>query len=349
MRETHSSLLLCVSLSAAALGLLLFPQEVSGAVRNGLSLCTDTLLPTLFPFMILSGIFVRFGLAQRIGNKADKLMATLFHLPGVCFSALLFGMIGGYPTGAKTVVSLYRSNACSRDEAEHALAFCNNCGPGFLISGIGFGMFRDIRYGILLFAAHLISAVLTGMMLAPSAEIVPTKKIPNQTRDISTASCFVTSVTDGMTAFLNLCAFVLCFSAVLVLIECSGVPAILASFLPCSEENDTWFLLGFLEMTSGIFHLTAGTVSERFVLISTLAAWGGLSVHCQVISLLQGTDLSPIPYLKGKAFHSLFAFLLTYAVVAGVPVLPCAVVCIIFVSVIVCLKKRSGNTSKSVL
>lgn len=349
MKETHSSILLSVCLLAAATGLLLVPQEVSGAVRDGLSVCTNTLLPTLFPFMILSGIFVRSGLVQHIGNNAEKLMRTLFHLPGVCFSALLFGMIGGYPTGAKTVVSLYQSGSCSKNEAEHALAFCNNCGPGFLISGIGFGLFQNIRCGILLFAIHIVSAVFTGIVLAPPTKVVSTKKSSNTDSGNSISFCFVTSVTDAMASYLNLCAFVLCFSAILVLVECSGIPALLAHFLPCSKENGTWFLLGYLEITGGIFHLTAGTVSERFLLISVLAAWGGLSVHCQVISLLQGTDLSPIPYLKGKAFHSIFACLLAYALVTGIPVLPYSIVGIVSAAVLGRLKKRSGNTSKSVL
>ena len=349
MSKTHSSVLLSVSLLAAAAGLLLLPHEVSAAVSEGLSLCTDTLLPTLFPFMILSGVFVRSGLARHIGDKTDRLMTTLFHLPGVCFSALLFGMIGGYPTGAKTTVSLYRSGVCSKDETEHALAFCNNCGPGFLISGIGFGLFQDIRCGILLFAVHILSAIFTGMVLSPPIEGIPRRKLKNPDHNTSIATCFVTSVTDAMASYLNLCAFVLCFSAVLVLVAQSGIPALLAHFLPCSETNGTWFLLGWFEMTGGIFHLTAGSISERFVLISVLAAWGGLSVHCQVISLLQGTDLSPIPYLKGKALHSIFAFLLASAVIAFVPLLPYSIAGIICSIVLGRLKKRSGKTSKRVL
>ena len=54
MNERHRnfSLLVCVTLAAA--GLLLFPQQISESVSSSLTLCVETLLPTLFPFMILS-------------------------------------------------------------------------------------------------------------------------------------------------------------------------------------------------------------------------------------------------------------------------------------------------------
>ena len=326
MKRNLCSMLLCSSLLAAATGLILFPQDVSGAVSYGMRLCADTLLPNLFPFMVLSGVFVRSGLAERLGEKADSLMRNLFQLPGVCFSAWLFGMIGGYPTGAKTVVSLYRSGSCSKDEAEHTLAFCNNCGPGFLISGIGFGMFQNTMCGIVLYAIHIVAAFLTGVTLAPSSRITHHKTGSNPGRAASFPVCFVTSVSDAMSAFLNLCAFVLCFSAILVLVERSGVAALLASVLPFAKENATGFLLGCIEMTCGIFHLTKGNFTECFIIITALAAWGGLSVHCQTISLLQGTDLSPVLYLKGKVIHALIAILLAMCVSFGIPLSYSAVV-----------------------
>lgn len=349
MKPILSSLLLFTGFLGAVGGLLLFPQEVSCAVANALLLCTDTLLPNLFPFMVLSGLFIRSGLADGLGAKADKLMSAVFHLPGTCLLALLFGMIGGYPTGARTVVSLYQSGACSREDAERTLAFCNNCGPGYLITGIGYGLFRDVKLGVMLYFVHITAAVLTGFMLAPAKKTTSKQRAAASVQPPSLSSAFVTSVTDGMSSFINLCAFVICFSAILVLAERSGVPSLIASLLPFSEENGTWFLLGFLEMTCGVSHLVAGEFSEQLILISALTAWGGLSVHCQVISLLQGTGLSSSGYLKGKALHGGLAAFLTAIIVTGTPLFYAGLAAIIFLHILRAAKKRSGNACKNVL
>ena len=349
MNESRISAPLLICVFAAAVGLLAFPQYVSRAVSDAFSLCTDTLLPTLFPFMILSGIVIRSGLACRLGRRAHRFMASVFHLPGVCFLPLLLGMIGGYPTGAKTVINLYHSGSCSQDEAEHTLAFCNNCGPGFLISTVGLGLFGDIRYGVLLYAAHITAGLLTGVLLAPRRKpIARCYPGPSQS-PVSASMAFVGSVTDALQAFLNLCSFVLCFSAIVSLVQLSGIPAVLSGVFPIFGSNGQWFLLGLLEMTGGIRNLNSGTLSEQLTLCAALAAWGGFSVHCQVLYFLQDTDLSPRLYWRGKALHALLSALLINTTVLPIS-FPYFTASITLIFAILCLcKKSSGNRKESVL
>ena len=351
MKESHTSLLLLVCVTAATAGLLAFPETISTSVSDALALCANILLPTLFPFMILSGFIVKSGLAHFLGEKAGWFMPVIFHLPGVCFAPLLLGILGGYPTGAKTLVNLYNSGACSKRDAEHTLAFCSNCGPGFLISSIGFGMFGAIRYGIFLYAVHIIAAFLCGIIFAPPEKpVIRTASISRGT-NTSVSSAFVGSVCDALPAFLNLCSFVLCFSAIVPLFLVSEIPALLASPLPFSGSNGQWFLLGLLEMTAGIRHLTAGTLGEKLVLTAVLAAWGGLSVHCQVISLLRDTGLSARFYWRGKLLHAALSALLICLSVVPIPTAD--TMTLIFLaapfSFLLFLKKRSGNTHKNVL
>jgi len=309
MKKNVPAFVLSLTVCGAALGLIVFPQEVSRAVRDGLSLCTDTLLPTLFPFLVLSGFLIKSGLAAPLGRILEPIMQPLFHLPGVCSSAFLLGLVGGYPTGAKTALALYRSGQCSRREAEQTLAFCNNCGPGFLLGSIGFGVFGSLSCGVLLFFTHALAAVLTGILLAaPHPISLSTGK--TSTEKPSMPAAFVASVTESMQAFLNLSAFVLCFAAITCLAQLSGLISALAVLLPFSQENSTCFLLGLLEMSTGTLQLSHGTAAEQMILTSAIVGWGGLSVHCQVLSLMEDTELSPSLYFKGKALHALLSALL---------------------------------------
>lgn len=351
-RQLLPTALTASALCTAALGLLLFPQETSQAVREGLTLCTDTLLPSLFPFFVLSSLAVKTGLAQLLGRALEPVMQPMFHLPGACSAALVLGFLGGYPTGAKTAAALYRDGLCTRQEAQRLLGFCNNCGPAFLIGAVGCGLFGDLRYGLLLMLVHGSAALLTGLLLNRKATAHSRNQAKNSVNEnISPPAAFVESVTESFQALLNLFAFVLCFSAVIRLIQLSGIPALLSGLLfPfLSGENGETLLLGLLEMTCGVTQLGSGPLPERLILASVLLGWGGLSVHCQVLSLLQGTDLSPVPYLKGKALHGSLSALLMAAILvrAEVLFLPLALGAILLPSRTV--KKSSGKSVEGVL
>lgn len=296
-----------IILLAAAFGLVRFPKEISQAVTDGLRTCTQLLLPNLFPFFVLSSMVMKLGLAQALGKVLEPLMQPLFQLPGACSCALVLGFLGGYPTGAKTAAALYQEGLCSKQQAQRLLAFCNNCGPAFLLGAVGYGIFGQLQYGLLLTGVHISAAFLTGVILnrcAPDPRTCCGR--PLSPRSTPLAIAFVDSVTESMQALLNLFAFVLCFCAVTQLCMLSQLPDTLSKFfLPfLSPENSKSFLLGLLEMTSGVTQINAGGIQERLILSSALLGWGGLSVHCQVLSLLRGTDLSPALYFKGKALHA---------------------------------------------
>lgn len=91
----------------------------------------------------------------------------LFGIGGAGASALLLGVTGGYPLGADAVARLRRSGTLTREQAERALAFCNNSGPAFLVGAAGVGVFHSAGYGLLLYGVHVLSAVIVGMLFAP--------------------------------------------------------------------------------------------------------------------------------------------------------------------------------------
>ena len=121
-------LLAGLSLIAGAFALLLWPQESTRAAKDGLMLCYNVILPSLFPFFVLSSLSVDLGFTRLFGRLLEPVMRPLFRISGAGASAFALGCIGGYPVGAKTAVSLYESGQCSRSEAHRLLAFCNNCG-----------------------------------------------------------------------------------------------------------------------------------------------------------------------------------------------------------------------------
>ena len=88
------SVLICI------VGLTLEPGFASQAARDGIKLCLDVIVPSLFPFFVLSTLTVELGLARYLGKVLEKVMRPLFRLNGACSAAVVLGFVGGYPVGA---------------------------------------------------------------------------------------------------------------------------------------------------------------------------------------------------------------------------------------------------------
>ena len=134
--------LLCIG------GLLFaFPEESLEAAREGITLCLDVLIPSLFPFFVLSSLLIETGVAGLCARPLSRWMYPLFGVGGAGAAALVLGLIGGYPAGARTIAQLVERGECSREEARRLSRFCNNCGPAFFLGAVGMGVFGSKEVG----------------------------------------------------------------------------------------------------------------------------------------------------------------------------------------------------------
>ncbi len=333
-RKGTRDALLGLVLVVAAGALMCWPQQSMEATRTGLQLCYNVILPSLFPFFVLSGLVVELGLAGYVGRVLEPLMRPLFRLPGACACAVALGLIGGYPVGARTAINLYENGLCSKTEAERLLAFCNNSGPAFVLGVVGAGVFADSRVGVLLYLAHAAACLCIGVLFRfyKANEGVGSGggRLNIETRRLSTA--FTESIKNAFSGTLNICAFVVFFTVVLRMLEVSGVLPVLAyrlsTWLAPFGMTERWgqrLLTGVLELSSGVWSLTGeGALPGRMSMAAFMLGWAGLSVHCQVLSFLGGSGLSARTYLVGKALHgglsALFAAGLTHLLPLQAPV-----------------------------
>lgn len=294
-----------LAVSLAAFLLLLRPQEAAGAVREGLSLCAGTVVPSLFPFFAAISLLLQLGAAEALGRLCAPVMKPLFRLRGECALPLLAGLLGGYPTGAKTAAELYGQGRITRREAELLLGFCDNCGPAFLLGYAGAGVLGDAGAGLRLWLIHVLSALLTGLLLCRLCRERGPALLGGglPARTVSFPQALTASVSSALTSTLNICAFVV-FFRVLTALPPVPLPLVLS---------------GALEMVSALASLTPGPAA--FVPAAVITAWGGLSVHCQAISLTAPAGLSFRWHWVGKAVQAALAAGLAVAM-AGIHSFP---------------------------
>lgn len=274
-------------------------NQTMPAAKNALILCAENIIPSLFPFFVLSRILISTSFTQVCGKFLSPIMRILFNVSGEGAIAFIVGLISGYPMGAKTVCNLYKSQSVSKSEAERLLPFCNNSGPLFVIGAVGTGMLASPGIGLFLYCIHIASAVLTGIFTGCiSRSEKNTHKQAKKTATVSFSSIFSESVKDAVNSILLVCGFVVLFST---------ITAPLINLLP---DNNTLALVlkGVLEVTTGAQSIAQlPQAKEKLCLLSGIIGFGGICVFLQVAAIAKESNLSLKKYLQGKIFQGVAA------------------------------------------
>lgn len=275
--------------------LAIYPKEACAAARDGLTLCAVTVIPSLFPFFVVTALLLRLGLDSVIRVLCAPFMGPLFRLRGECAAPLLAGFLGGYPTGARSAAQLYEQGVLTREETELLLGFCNNCGIGFLVGFVGAGIFHSVRTGIMLLVVHIISALLGGVILCRVVrrkKSVPQLSCQLPVQRVSFPNALTASVSGALTSTLTVCAYIVFFRVV-------------SALLPESLRG----ISAAVEMVGAVASLDVNAAG--FVAAAGITAWGGASVHCQTMAV--AGELSLRRHTVGKLLQTVLA-----VVIAGV-------------------------------
>ncbi|MBR1457710.1 MAG: sporulation protein [Oscillospiraceae bacterium] len=312
-----NKLAVCAAL-CAMFAMLFASQQVVESCRCALQLCLEMILPTLFPFFVISILLSRLGFPALLGRLIAPAAERLFGISGTGASALVIGLTGGYPLGAAYIADMERSGAVSAREAERLLAFCNNSGPAFIIGAIGVGVFGSASAGLLLYAMHACAAVGTGLLLrhrrVSASERPPSPAAP---APVPLSRALPDAVSQAVVSVLSVCGFVVCFSAFTGLLDANGFFSAAAgrlSLLLGTELHWTRALLcGLLELGSGAGAMRGLSLTPlNAALAAGLLSWGGISVHLQTLALLADSEIKGALHTAGRLVSALLAAALAY-------------------------------------
>lgn len=282
--------------------LLAYPAAAATGISRGMSLCSSVILPTLFPFMLLSGLLAESPLCRCPGQWMETITRRLFGLPGCCGPAILLGLIGGYPAGMMAVARLYRQGQIHREGWRRLSAFCVGGGPGFVISLVGARLMNSVHAGVLLYAAQVVAAIAIGIGLGHGQRHTITPSRP----PLTPRRPFATIVGDCCGALLTICGFVGLAAMSLALIEGMGLAATLAAWL-CTDTATVSAVLGALLEVSGGCVAVAGLGGLAPLWLSLTLSWAGLSVQGQLAATLPEERLLCPYFWRWRLTHGLLS------------------------------------------
>ena len=283
-RATVSCLLLCLLLI-----LLLFNVDAARCgAADGLQLCTQVIIPTLFPFF-----FISCWLSSHISALPTTALDRILPVPQGCGSILLLGFLGGYPVGATAVTDAWKHKKISRKTANILLGYCNNAGPAFIF-GISHILFSSFFIPWLVWIIQILSAVITGYLFPKpeAAQITKTDAKPLSPADALRKSISVTA---------SVCGWILLFKIILNFMNNLSLPAPVIFILSI-----------FSELSNGCLMLTGiASPALRFTVFTSLLSCGGFCVYMQTLSSTDTLGLGL--YFPGKIAQTAISFLLSTA------------------------------------
>ena len=150
----------------AAASVFLRPGAAAGGVLRGLSVCYETVIPALFPFLVLSRLLLESRAASALGLLLRPYTRLLGLHSTKAPAAMLCGVLGGFAGGAKAVDVLYRTGELTAAEAALLLVCTIGSGPGFVVSSVGALMLGSAGAGWLLLGAQLGASLVCGLAAA---------------------------------------------------------------------------------------------------------------------------------------------------------------------------------------
>lgn len=306
------TILLCLIIIACALGILLFPNDVRNGASSGISYCLYTLVPSLFPFMVLSSFIIHSGISKFIGKLLQPVIQFLFYLPGSAGSVIIMSMIGGYPVGARGCMSLLEQGAITQKQAQRMLYFCVNAGPAFIISVVGSTLLQNVLIGLLMFFSQIAAMLAIGITLGIIARF---KKEPCHTvipSERSSQSPLVESTLHASKGLMNMSAFVILFSAFLSLLHATGIAQgicqlLLRLHIPAPIAASIVSLL--TEITSGC--VDTASLNAPIALVAFGLGFGGFCVHFQIFAATLKCGVSKLKFIAFRFIHGIIAALVT--------------------------------------
>lgn len=253
--------------------LMRFPEAAAQGVSDGIDLSLGTLIPTLYPFLVVSSLITETSICDKLTAPFSQATKLLFNLNGKCLSAIIMSMVGGMPVGCKMACELYENGSISFSQSRRLMLFCFCCGPAFTISSVGIFMLSSKSAGIVIYASLIISAMIIGMLsrFFENDENIYRNTI-SETDNKPFSVSLVRAVSSGSTAMVGICSWVILFSCINRLVE----------IMPFSDAAKQ-FLYCILEVTNGA-RISAGYL--KLPLIAGLISFGGICAHCQVMPYL---------------------------------------------------------------
>lgn len=303
MKKKLFNILVIVLCCFVLIELLIKKSLIYSSITYALNIWVKNLIPALFPFFVISDILINYNITMYIPKYIKSFFKCLWGISDNMLTIFFLSMISGFPSNARNTRILYDKGIIDLDEANHIIIFSHFSNPIFILTTVGFFFFGNEKVGIIILISHYLSNFILGCFFRKTFKHSNMNEI-NYPIVGNFGSIFVNAIKKGIETILLICGIITIF------LMLSSIFTNLFDF----NIYNSMLVKGIFEITIGIEQLSKLPINMIYkaVIASCFLAFGGLSVHMQVISQIVDTDIKYHYFLIGRIWQMIISGLITY-------------------------------------
>ncbi len=277
---------------------------VTEGARYGLLLWYNSVVPALFPFMVLSGMIVAGGGISALMTPFYLILHPFFPVTREGCYVLVSGLLCGYPMGAKTCADFLREGRLSQREGNFLMAICNHPSPMFLLGYVYPFFAPDTAVSRLLLSVYipvLLLAFLAKIVYFPPGPLKTDGPVNIFDGSGPHDSSVDESILSAVEVLCKIGGYLMLFSIFIVFLRH-------AAWIPARVRM---VLIASMEMTTGIREAAASLNFPASGMLSVFAlTFGGFSGLFQTKSVIAPMDSQETKGMKKNAGLSIRQYFL---------------------------------------
>ncbi len=256
--------------------MLKLSDTAKAGALSGLVLTAGTILPSIFPFMVL-GDFLSCHISNNGLGLFEGAVCRIFGVTRYGAGIAISGLLCGFPSSAKAAAQAYRAEAVEKEKAVVLAALTSNPSPPFIIGVVG-SLFGGTLTGGVLFLSLALSVISASLIFGR-------KRQENPNFDITARQKyrFIDSVKGAGAASITVFSFVTLFCTLIEIIKRFVGGGVFFSFT-----------VAILEVSTALFHLISKSnlpQAPLYALVGFSIGFGGLCANLQCASFLTEVGL----------------------------------------------------------
>ncbi len=295
MKKNYQRLFIILFLSILLILYTINSPIIINSILSYTKLFITKLFPTNFIFFVISTILIEQGLIELLNTKF-KLNSSIFYVT-------IMSILSGIPSGAKYTKDLLNKKVISNKTANYLITYTHFPNPMFILSAATSLTNNEIAIKILI--ALILSNLLIAISLKPKEKEIYTIS-DSSPKDF--ASSLSKAIIDAIKVIIIIYGTSVFFYLITIIIN---------KYLTLNTLNYI-IVNGIFDLTKGIFSTSLiNNELTKSILIILFSAFGSLSIHIQIKSIISNTSIKYKNFLFGRIIQIMISiplFLLLYII-----------------------------------
>ena len=295
MKKNYQRLFIILFLSILLILYTINSPIIINSILSYTKLFITKLFPTNFIFFVISTILIEQGLIELLNTKF-KLNSSIFYVT-------IMSILSGIPSGAKYTKDLLNKKVISNKTANYLITYTHFPNPMFILSAATSLTNNEIAIKILI--TLILSNLLIAISLKPKEKEIYTIS-DSPPKDF--ASSLSKAIIDAIKVIIIIYGTSVFFYLITIIIN---------KYLTLNTLNYI-IVNGIFDLTKGIFSTSLiNNELTKSILIILFSAFGSLSIHIQIKSIISNTSIKYKNFLFGRIIQIMISiplFLLLYII-----------------------------------